>query len=114
MWRWTVAAGLITSSLLVHAAGGDTRGDFLRLIDRPRVDLAAVAVDDSKPTSEPTTAPTTVPRTDLRSWHFSFATAIDQRVPGILIGPPAPNDRLPVVIVLHGTGGTKESELPLL
>src|SRR5438046_1087692 len=80
-----------------RAAGAEltTREAFLKLIDRPRVDLAPSVSDDGK--------------------QFSFAAEAEQRVPGILVKPAdADGKRLPVVIVLHGTGGTKESLLPLM
>jgi dienelactone hydrolase len=51
--------------------------------------------------------------------RFSFMSEAGQRVPGILVQPivtrnPSGSSRRPVVIALHGTGGTKESQLPLL
>jgi cephalosporin-C deacetylase-like acetyl esterase len=89
----------------------DPRADFLKLIDRPRVPLAA----EVKPLESRDPA--------LEEYHFTFATDANQRVPGILIkqkpAQPAPATaqtltRRPVVITLHGTGGTKEGERPLL
>ncbi|MEI6861020.1 MAG: acetylxylan esterase, partial [Verrucomicrobiota bacterium] len=82
----------------------DTRADFLKLIDRPRVPLAAEI--SAKP------APTTAG--GPAEWRFSFATDAKQRVPGVLLKPAGANGRLPVVILLHGTGGKKEDELPLM
>jgi dienelactone hydrolase len=83
-------------------AGADTRSDFLKMIDRPRVpadaQIVALPVVDS-----------------LAEYHFTFASDAEQRVPGILVklavwqGEPRP-----VVIALHGTGGNKTDELPLL
>ena len=78
-----------------------TRAAFLKIIVRPRVPLAP----DIRPTS----------RTNgLEQFHFTFASDVEQRVPGILIKPMQRNSRLPVVIVLHGTGGNKEGQVGLL
>jgi len=44
-------------------------------------------------------------------YHFSFATDATQRVPGLLVKSATATGRRPVVIVLHGTGGTKEGSL---
>jgi dienelactone hydrolase len=84
----------------------DTRADFLKLIDRPRVPLAAeVKLLEAKDPA-------------LEEFHFTFAADANQRVPGILIkqktGGGASIGRRPVIITLHGTGNTKEGERPLL
>src|SRR3954464_4437659 len=56
----------------LHAA--DTRQDFLKLIDRPRVALDAKVED--------------LPSTNgLAMFHISFASESGQRVPGILLKP---------------------------
>lgn len=87
-----VAAAFYMASSLSAA---DPRPAFLKLIDRPKVPLA--------PKSEP--GPDGVTK-------FSFASDATNRVPGLLVQPAAPaSGKLPVVIVLHGTGGTKEGEL---
>ncbi len=92
-----------TSSLIVFLfvftgiCRADTRSDFLKIIDRPRVPLDAKWVS-----SLGDDAPAT----------FSYATDATHRVPGILLG--SSSQRKPVVIVLHGTGGNKNDELPLL
>ena len=78
----------------------DTRADFLKLIDRPRVALAAEVKE--------------LPATNgLIQINFSFASEQGQRVPGVLLkteGAPGPR---PVVIALHGTGGSKKGMLSL-
>lgn len=108
-------ASLIVIFTLAAApfAAADTRADFLKLIDRPRVALA--------PELREAPAPAGLTRLD-----FTYASDATNRVPGILLkikpslpapatdATPAPTGRRPVVIVLHGTGGTKESELPFL
>ena len=97
---------LLLMALLPIAAraappSGDPRADFLRLIDRPRVPLAAAA---AAPAADG----------DLVRLDFSYATEAGMRVPGILLEPAAAAGRRAAVIVLHGTGGRKEAELPLL
>jgi cephalosporin-C deacetylase-like acetyl esterase len=83
-------------------AAADTRAEFLKLIDRPRVPLAA----------EIKTGPS-APAGFIRL-DFTYAADADNRVPGILLKSSAASGRRPVVIVLHGTGGTKENELPFM
>jgi dienelactone hydrolase len=78
----------------------DVRADFLKLIDRPHVPL------EPEVRELPTTRP-------LVEYHFTFAAEAQQRVPGILLKSDGAGRR-PVVIALHGTGGTKNDELPLM
>jgi dienelactone hydrolase len=87
---------------VVHAQkASSARAEFLQLIDRARVPLAA----------EISALP---PSGRLPREHFSFATDARERVPGIAIKPAAARGRLPAVIVLHGTGDSKEGMAPLL
>lgn len=101
-----VLLGAVANLTLVAslpAETSDTRGAFLKLLDRPRVALAA---EISAPQVE---------RDDLAKYAFSFAAEAGQRVPGVLVkANRSANNRRPVVIALHGTSGTKESQLPLL
>ncbi len=84
---------------LAHAA--DSRADFLKLIERPRVPLSTKVED--------------LPATNgLVHFHFSFASDAEQRVPGLLVKTAEARGRRPVVIALHGTGGTKQDMLRLL
>ncbi len=80
---------------------GDIRADFLKLIDRPRVEAAV----------EMKSIPTTQP---LEEFHFTYASDAKNRVPGILLKSGDATGKKPVVILLHGTGGKKEDELPLM
>ncbi len=75
------------------------RGDFLKVIDRPAVPLAA----ESQLKSE---------ADGVKKFYFTYASDAGHRVPGILWVPQksAGGSRLATVIVLHGTGGNKESE----
>lgn len=84
-----------------HVPGADSRADFLKLIDRPRVPLAA-QVEALATTN------------GFARVHFSFASDAAQRVPGLLLKATNAAGRLPVVIVMHGTGGTKEGEFARL
>src|SRR6185369_11221113 len=84
----------VLTSLVRAAAPPTTREAFLKLIDRPRVEPAVQISDDGT--------------------NFSYASAADVRVPGIVVKPPNSTGRFPVVICLHGTGGTKEGQLPLM
>ena len=70
------------------------------MIDRPLVPLAGELVR-------------TAQADGLDQFHFTYAADSAQRVPGLLVRP-AGNARLPVVIVLHGTGGNKQGQLPFL
>jgi dienelactone hydrolase len=97
------------SSLLVVATCGlmvlstraaDARRDFLKLIERPRVDLAPKV-------EEPSTT------NGLKLYHFSFAADARQRVPGFLLKSADSQGRRPVIIALHGTGGSKTDMLRL-
>ena len=71
----------------------DPRADFLHVIERPRVALA--------PQIEKLSA-----TNGIEQFDFSFASDAKNRVPGILMKPANSQGRLPVVITLHGTGGS--------
>jgi dienelactone hydrolase len=76
------------------------RADFLKLIDRPRVALSPQVQD--------------LPGTNgIVEFHFSFAADASNRVPGILMKAADSRGARPVVIALHGTGGTKANMLAL-
>jgi len=77
-----------------------SRVAFLQLLDRPRVPLSP----EIKALSS---------TEGLAYEHFTFAAEKQERVPGILL-KKAGSGRKPVVVVLHGTGGTKEYQLGLL
>ena len=78
----------------------EPRADFLKLVDRPHVALAP-QVDQLPPTN------------GLAQFHFSFGADAGNRVPGILMEPANFTGRRPVVIALHGTGGSKANMLAL-
>ncbi len=106
-FRILLAAALLglIPTRLAHADEPNIRADFLKLIDRPRVPLAPEVKE--------------LPGNNLLTeFHFSIAADAEQRVPGLLVkrreSPDENSSRRPVVIALHGTGGTKSDERPLL
>lgn len=76
------------------------RANFRRLLDRPRVPL------DPQSTSET--------EGELQIERGTFASEATERVPFLIIRPRTAPGKLPAVIVLHGTGGNKEGQAPLL
>src|SRR5436190_10730439 len=76
------------------------RARFLKIIDRPRVPL------------DPQLRPAGTAR-GLTATHFTFAADAEERVPGIVIRSEKSAGRRPAVIVLHGTGDSKEGMLDL-
>ena len=85
------------AALLIWATGCahlEPRADFFKLIDRPHVALA--------PQVEPMAN-----TNGIVEFHFSFSSDASNRVPGILMKPASSQGRLPAVIALHGTGGSK-------
>lgn len=96
-----LAIALGTLRLAGAESADSTRTAFLKLLDRPRVELAP----EVKPPAG---------TNGLRATQFSFAAEAGVRVPGLLVKRNEIEGRRPVVIVLHGTGGNKESQLSLL
>src|SRR5215470_8436650 len=74
------------------------RSRFLKIIDRPRVPLAPILRSGGASQG-------------LTATQFTFATDADERVPGIIIRPEKAVGRRPAVILLHGTGDSKEGML---
>lgn len=95
-------AALLLALAALAPMRADSRAAFLKLLERPRAPLAPEV-----------SAP--VETEGLVEIAFSFAADTADRVPGILIKPAAnPAARRPVVINLHGTGGSKEGQRALL
>jgi len=90
-------------ALLILAMGCahvDRRAGFLRVIERPSVALAAQVE--------------ALPETNaLQQFHFSFSSEATNRVPGVLLKSKDFSGPRPVVIALHGTGGSKQNMLAL-
>ncbi|MFO0908208.1 MAG: alpha/beta fold hydrolase [Isosphaeraceae bacterium] len=89
----------------------EVRTSFRKQLDRPRVPL------DPQPTA--VAAGVKVPD-GLRAEALSIATEArpngrTERMPILIVSPPAESGRRrPAMIVLHGTGGTKEAMMPWL
>ncbi|HEY2881616.1 MAG TPA: acetylxylan esterase [Pirellulales bacterium] len=85
------------------------RSDFLKIIERPKVPADVELKETSR-------------NGKVVEYHFTYATDAHERVPGIIVKPIEESavgsnqheTRRPVVIALHGTGGKKTDELPLL
>jgi dienelactone hydrolase len=70
------------------------REDLVRLLDRPKVPLAPSF--------------TTATSGDVVTERGTFATEAGKRVPTLIVKRTTTAGRAPAVIVMHGTGGTKE------
>jgi len=101
MKRWQFFSAMVFCVLAAGCAHvQNPRADFLKMIGRPRVALAAQVEE--------------LPATNgLAQFHFSFAADANDRVPGILMEATNFQGRRPVVIALHGTGGGKNNMLSL-
>ena len=89
------------ASATASSPAGEVRDKFLRVLDRPRVPLAASPprlVTDSGYTEE----------------TLRFASEANERVPVLIFRKTTRSDKRPVVIALHGTGGSKENMRALL
>jgi dienelactone hydrolase len=99
--QWLAPVSLLAGVEQTVESSAKVRADFLKIIDRPRV----APEPEIKLSSE---------SNGVSQFHFSFATDASQRVPGILLKSSSGSGKRPVVIALHGTGGTKESQAGLL
>lgn len=82
------------------ASPAGTRSAFLRMIERPRVPLDAAA--QQRPEGA-----------GLLVEEISFVAEVGDRVPGLVFKRKSAG-RSPAVVVLHGTGGSKEAMVPRL
>jgi len=85
-----------------YPQAAEVRKAFQKLLDRPAVPLN-VKVHDTKTDKGVVTE------------HLSFASEkkannVEERVPVLLMRPEKVSKKMPVVIVLHGTGGNKEGQ----
>jgi dienelactone hydrolase len=76
------------------------RADFLKLLDRPKVDPKPEFTSEEKD--------------DLTVQTGGFFSEPDEKVPTIILKQTARRSRLPVVVYLHGTGKSKNSRPELL
>src|SRR5687768_5504526 len=95
MWMWLVSPLTVPSGPAQGAQPPGGREAFLKGLDRPRVPL------DASVRLRPETGDYTIE-------EISFASEAGQRVPTLLIKRRGAAPRQPAVIVLHGTGGSKE------
>jgi dienelactone hydrolase len=97
-----VLAALSVASAQTPAQSAEsTRASFLKLIDRPRVPASA--------------AVSALVVKGRFAWEeFTFLTETRERVPGLTAQLTGSAGRRPAVIVLHGTGDSKEGMMPLL
>jgi dienelactone hydrolase len=93
--------GIALGPSAAHSRAQSSRADFLRLIERDRVPLAP----------EVAALPA---RARFARERFAFATEAGQRVPGLAVKVAGGTGRQPAVVVLHGTGDSKEGMEPLL
>jgi dienelactone hydrolase len=93
-----VVCGLVWATGCAHISA--PRADFAQLVAHDRVPLA--------PTIEKISG-----TNGLAEFHFSFSADAQDRVPGILIEPENFSGKRPVVIALHGTGGSKANMISL-
>jgi dienelactone hydrolase len=91
-----ITLGLAVALAVPVAGQDDPRAAFLKIIDRPRVPLAA----ETRAADNPDAA--------LVSQQVSFAADAGGRVPALLVKPRAAAGKAPAIIVLHGTGGNKQ------
>jgi dienelactone hydrolase len=83
------------------------RAAFLRLLDRPRVPLA-VRVTEMLALADGTVIERLSYATEKK------ADGSVERVPTVIVRPRHTDAKMPAVIVLHGTGGSKEGMFPFL
>ena len=81
----------------------EVKAAFLKLLDRPKVPLDARTIETQPP----------VRGVIREKVDFAVETRVDgsiERVPALVARPEVvrPGERLPAVVVLHGTGGSKE------
>jgi dienelactone hydrolase len=111
--RLLLAAGVLVCNGMAQKSPQQTRAAFLQMIDRPKVALAPEIAREGATASEGATAREGATEA-VEHYRFSFAADSSQRVPGLLYRPAGKAAKLPVVIVLHGTGGSKQGQVPLL
>lgn len=100
LWLVLAQVALVETKVLLPSAA-EVRADFLKRLDRPRVPLdvkAAPAIGKDGFAIE---------RLTIASERKADGSL--ERIPMLVVKPNEPNrGRRPAVIVLHGTGGTKE------
>src|SRR5579871_1670381 len=104
MFSWALAAGLIFTSAWpaqsAELSNAERRQAFLKIIQRPLVPL------NVKLEAQPQEG-------GLAVEQLLFSSDAANRIDALVYKPASVSGRLPVVIVLHGTGSTKERMIPL-
>lgn len=80
----------------------ESKAAFLKLLDRPRI------AAERKAEAEP------IEKDGLVYSRWSYASEKGQRVPVLQVSPKGDASKLPVMIVLHGTGGNKDGQVSWL
>ncbi len=86
-----------------YPPAAEVKASFLKMLDRPRV-----AIDPQ--VSESKTDAAGMLEEKLSFASEKKADGVTERVPLLLVRPKSDKAKLPCVIVLHGTGGNKESQ----
>jgi len=84
----------------------ETRQAFLKMLDRPKVVL------DTKVVSEKEVKGFTEQKLTIATEKKSDGTM--ERMPALILKPSSAKGKIPAVIMLHGTGGSKEQMRPWL
>jgi len=110
MFRSTLCLILLSClcQLPVHAEKPpqETRQAFLKMLDRPKVVL------DTKVVSEKEVKGFTEQKLTIATEKKSDGTM--ERMPALILKPSSAKGKIPAVIMLHGTGGSKEQMRPWL
>ena len=110
MFRSTLCLILLSCLCLlpVHAEklAQETRQAFLKMLDRPKVLL------DTKVVSEKEVKGFTEQKLTIATEKKSDGTM--ERMPALILKPSSAKGKIPAVIMLHGTGGSKEQMRPWL
>src|SRR5207244_11642648 len=101
--------GLLLAAFLLVPALSDaqtlgpdvTPKAFLQMIDRPRAEMTPDQNNQREVNG-------------IEYWHFTYAADQPQRVPGLLTKATNVSGKRPVVVALHGTGGSKAELMELL
>lgn len=101
----TLVANLVLAGTLAaeYPPPAEVKASFLKQLDRPRV-----ALDPQIQKSEPVANGFVVEQVSIASERKADGSL--ERVPLLIVRPEEATGRLPAVLVLHGTGGNKESQ----
>jgi dienelactone hydrolase len=102
-----LCAGFAPAADSAYPPPAEVRAAFLKLLDRRRIPLD-VKITTSKSLGD-----------GMLLEHLTFASdkkpdGTIERVPTLVLRPEKATGRLPAVIVLHGTGGSKDAMMPFM